>query len=89
MIRVLLTAKADADLDDMPAFIKPKIIEAFTRLADWPQVSGAKPLRGDRHGSFRLRVRDYRIIFRCEPDRIHVERILVTDIGNRRDIYED
>lgn len=89
MLPVILTAAAKADLHDLPLFVLPKVQDALQRLGAWPAVSGAKPLRGERQGSYRLRVRDYRIVFHCEPNHVRVERIVVTAIGNRRDVYED
>jgi mRNA interferase RelE/StbE len=43
-----------------------------------------KPLRHDRFGLWRYRVRDYRIICNLKDD---VSAILVVGIGHRRDVY--
>jgi mRNA interferase RelE/StbE len=39
-------------------------------------------LRGDLKGRWRMRIGDYRIIYS-----IHVNKVLILLIGNRRDIY--
>jgi mRNA interferase RelE/StbE len=51
------------------------------RLALAPDKLG-RPLRGDLKGRWRMRIGDYRIIYS-----IHVNKVLILLIGNRRDIY--
>jgi mRNA interferase RelE/StbE len=53
------------------------------RLTQDPQAFG-KPLRGSLRGHYRLRVEDYRIIYR-----IIDSVVLVIAIGHRKDIYID
>ncbi len=54
------------------------------RLEHWPEMSGAKPLREDLAGWYRLRTGDYRLRFRVQG-----ETIIVDKIGHRREFYED
>ncbi len=65
--QVTITAEAQAEYARLPLAIRPRVAAVFARLADWPTVSGAKPLRGDLKGSFRIRTGDYRVVFRVEP----------------------
>ncbi len=44
-----------------------------------------KPLRGPKHGYWRYRVGDYRIIASIERQRVHV---LVVKIGHRSTVYD-
>ena len=53
------------------------------RLQRWPEVSGAKPLRGELSGYYRMRTGDYRILFRVEGECVRVERV-----GHRDRFYE-
>jgi mRNA-degrading endonuclease RelE of RelBE toxin-antitoxin system len=46
-------------------------------------VSGAKPLRGDLAGNFRIRTGDYRVIFK-----VRHEAVFVWKIGYRGTIYD-
>jgi mRNA-degrading endonuclease RelE of RelBE toxin-antitoxin system len=55
----------------------------FERLQAWPAVSGARALRGDLAGRFRLRTGDCRVQFRVEGEKVRVERI-----GHRDRFYE-
>jgi mRNA interferase RelE/StbE len=43
-----------------------------------------QPLTGDRHGFWRYRVGDYRIVAAIEDDRLVV---LVVTVGHRREVY--
>jgi mRNA interferase RelE/StbE len=84
MATVILTPAASRQLDRLPKRIHAHVLKMLDRLESWPNVSGAKPLRGDLAGWFRLRTGDYRLRFRCEGQKVIVEKI-----GHRRDFYED
>src|ERR1700722_14770622 len=58
--------------------------EVFVRLAQWPQVAGAKPLRYDWKGHWRIRVGSFRVVFR-----IVAPNVLVVRIMPRSGVYED
>ena len=45
------------------------------RLADWPNVSGAKPLRKFLSGQYRMRTGDYRVQFKAVGDTVIVNKI--------------
>jgi mRNA-degrading endonuclease RelE of RelBE toxin-antitoxin system len=47
-------------------------------------VSGAKPLRGELHGRYRIRTGGWRVIF--TPSN-RDDTVVVTSIDNRRDAY--
>ena len=68
----------------LPRPIKARVERLPARLEDGPAVSGAKPLRGNRTGWYRLRTGDYRVRFRVAG-----ERVIVDKIGHRSDVYED
>lgn len=80
---VLLEADAARELAELPKPIKAQMAELFARLADWPEVSGAKPLRGKLAGHYRLRTGDYRLQFRVAGEQVIVERV-----GHRDGFYE-
>lgn len=82
-MRVVLTADATADFDALPAGMKPRIIAVLARLAEWPNVSGAKPMRGSLRGHYRIRAGDWRVLFFVVAD------VIVVRIRNRSGMYED
>jgi mRNA-degrading endonuclease RelE of RelBE toxin-antitoxin system len=81
---VVLTPRAAKELDGLPLVVQIRVLTLLERLAKWPRVSGAKPLRGDLAGRYRLRTGDYRLQFHVKDDRVVVERI-----GHRDGFYED
>ncbi len=84
MASVLLTFEARAAFDALRPPIRGRVAALLERLADWPAVSGAKPMRGEMTGSYRIRTGDYRLVFRA-----HLDVVTVTRIALRRDVYEE
>lgn len=65
---------------EVKAFLEQRI-----RGASNPEHFG-KPLRGSKHGLWRYRVRDYRLLCRMEKS---VLIVVVVAVGHRSSIYED
>jgi mRNA-degrading endonuclease RelE of RelBE toxin-antitoxin system len=84
MPNVTMMYDAAMQLADLPKPIKARMIELLIRLANWPEVSGAKPLSGKLGGHYRLRTGDYRLQFRIEYGQVWVEQI-----GHRDGFYDE
>jgi mRNA-degrading endonuclease RelE of RelBE toxin-antitoxin system len=82
MVKVEFTAEARRALEDIPLVIRLRCYGIIERLEQWPNVSGAKPLRGELKGCFRIRTGDWRIVFRPEGSVLWIVRI-----DNRKDVY--
>ncbi|MGB8223237.1 MAG: type II toxin-antitoxin system RelE/ParE family toxin [Polyangiales bacterium] len=83
-IEYLASVVAD-DIPALPKSAKRQIRRAIeTKLATHPFELG-KPLRYSLRGARRLRVGDYRVIYRIGPPDV----VLVVKIGHRREVYED
>lgn len=83
MVQVRYTVLAWDQYRGLPLTIRTRVADALGRLANWPEISGAKPLRGSLKGHFRLRIGDWRIVFRPVGDAVWIMRI-----DNRKDVYE-
>ncbi|HUB24183.1 MAG TPA: type II toxin-antitoxin system RelE/ParE family toxin [Tepidisphaeraceae bacterium] len=83
-MQVALSAEAAEDYGKLPRSIQPRIDNIIRRLAQWPEVSGVKPLVGRLAGNFRIRTGDYRIVFRVAGD-----KVIVWKLGDRKDVYLD
>lgn len=59
MANVRLTPEAAEQLELLNEPIHTRVLHLLERLANWPAVSGAKPLRGAFAGHWRLRTGDY------------------------------
>ncbi len=84
MARVVLDLGVEELVDALPIKIKARVTKILTRLAQWPAVSGVKPLRGKLVGHYRIRTGDYRVQFRVARNEVIVERV-----GHRDRFYED
>jgi mRNA-degrading endonuclease RelE of RelBE toxin-antitoxin system len=83
MADVELIPEAQQQATELPKTIRARLYKALERLANWPEVSGAKPLTGRLAGRYRLRTGDYRTQFYVTGDVVTVEKI-----GHRRRFYD-
>jgi len=82
MYKVKIEKKAVKKLAKIPPPYYSKIKNAILDLADNPQPSGCKKLKG-REG-YRIRIGDYRVIYEIIDDVLFVN---VLDLGSRGGIY--
>jgi mRNA-degrading endonuclease RelE of RelBE toxin-antitoxin system len=75
---------AAAEFERLPARIKSRMTAIIARLELWPEVSGAKPLRGNLAGRYRIRTGDYRLQFHVRNEEVIIERV-----GHRDGFYEE
>jgi mRNA-degrading endonuclease RelE of RelBE toxin-antitoxin system len=82
MATVALTPAAADGLEQLSNPIHARVLKLLVKLEQWPAVSGAKPLRGELSGHYRLRTGDYRIQFHVAGKIVSVEKI-----GHRDGFY--
>lgn len=77
---------AKKELAGLDRVIQKQLKEKIVLLATDPAVlkNNIKPLKGEYTGKFRLRVRDYRVIFQIIDDRV---LITIIRIGHRKEVY--
>ena len=83
MASVTFELAAAEELAALPERIKARMVVIVERLQKWPEVSGAKPLRGKLAGHYRIRTGDYRIQFHVEGEGVVIERV-----GHRDGFYQ-
>ena len=81
--RVILAPAAERQLRALPEGVERRIVRRLRALRAEPRPPGCLKLKG-REDAYRLRVGDYRIIYRIEAA---VLVVLVIEIGHRRDVY--
>ena len=81
--RVTLAPLAERQLRAVPEEVERRVVRRLRVLRDDPRPQGSLKLAG-RDGAYRLRVGDYRILYRIE-DAVLV--VLVIAVGHRRDVY--
>ena len=80
---VVITSKAQKQLDKFSDQIAAPILEAIADLAEEPRPIGCKKLKG-RVG-YRIRTGNYRIIYEIFDTELIIDVIAV---GHRKDIYD-
>ncbi|PWK22952.1 mRNA interferase RelE/StbE [Arcicella aurantiaca] len=80
---ILLSKKAQKQLDKLPDNIAEPIFEAIALLEFEPRPSGCKKLQG-RDG-YRIRIGNYRVIYDVYDSELVID---VITLGHRKDIYE-
>lgn len=83
MAKVILNPDAAKGFNKVPTGMVRRINDALERLEQWPKISGAKPLRENLTGCFRLRCGEWRLVFRPIGD-----DLVVIAVDNRRDVYD-
>ena len=81
--QIKLTKAAVRDLIEVPKPILKRLDACILGLVDDPLPPGVKKLTNS-DGLYRVRVSDYRIIYRIEQN---ILTILVIKIGHRREVY--
>jgi mRNA-degrading endonuclease RelE of RelBE toxin-antitoxin system len=81
---VRITRDARAQFDGLPRDIQRRVTVMIERLERWPDVSGAKALRGPLAGHFRIRTGDYRVQFYVAGTDVVIEKV-----GNRDRFYDE
>ncbi len=80
---IVLSKKAEKQLDKLSDHIAFPIFDAIQALRDNPRPAGYKKLKG-REG-YRIRVGNYRIIYDIYDAELIID---VITVGNRKDVYE-
>jgi mRNA-degrading endonuclease RelE of RelBE toxin-antitoxin system len=84
MARVTFELAAAEQYARLPARIKSRVVTIIARLENWPEVSGAKPLRGKLAGRYRIRTGNYLLQFHVQGEEVIIERV-----GHRDGFYKE
>ena len=85
MYKVLIKNSALKEIQRIPKTFRIKIIETIDCLANNPSPSGVKKLENFKN-SYRVRVGQYRIIYKIEDRQLIVE---IVKVGNRKEVYRN
>lgn len=71
------------DIRKIPANLRDRIRSAIENRLMTDPVKAGKPLRQSLSGHRKMRIGDYRLIYRLE-----LKTIIILKIGHRKDVYE-
>ena len=80
---VVLKRSAEKEVASLDVRVQGRILEALATLAENPRPPGAQKLRGP-YDLWRIRVGDYRILYRVEEN---VLKVYVVRVSHRREVY--
>jgi mRNA interferase RelE/StbE len=75
---------AKKELVTLPKLMIARLITAIESLATDPRPNGVRKLTGTQD-MYRVRVADYRIVYRIEDDRLVIE---VVRVAHRKEVYQ-
>lgn len=82
--KVLIDARAAKQLEKLPKSAVERIDAAIAALSDTPRPTGVKMLQGKLKPGWRVRVGNYRVLYRIDDA---AGDVTIFDIGHRREIY--
>ncbi|MBW2108303.1 MAG: type II toxin-antitoxin system RelE/ParE family toxin [Deltaproteobacteria bacterium] len=85
MYNVEFTREAEADLIPLSKPIAQRILKKLRWLAENLDVITPEPLTGQWHGTFKLRIGDYRVLYTFNKTQ---QKIIVHLVGHRSKIYK-
>jgi mRNA interferase RelE/StbE len=87
MYRVDIERRALKDTKRFPRQDKQRIVEAIDSLSEDPRPHGCRPVRAAPHGTYRIRVGNYRVIYIVDDNE---QTVTVARIARRdEDTYKD
>ena len=85
MYSVFVPKSVEKQIRKLPSDIEDRVRVVIDGLKSVPQPQGCETMQGHRN-IYRLRVGDYRIVYKIEKSRVIIE---VVAVGHRKDIYRD
>ncbi|MDP2638845.1 MAG: type II toxin-antitoxin system RelE/ParE family toxin [Candidatus Azambacteria bacterium] len=82
---VVFAKEAENDLDDLANVVRKRIIEKLSWLENNFDLTAPVPLGADWSGFFKLRIGDFRVIYKIDWS---ASEIFIVVVGHRSKIYK-
>ena len=83
--RISIRKQALKEIEDLPRKASKQVSAAIDSLADTPRPVGCKKLKGEHSYIWRIRVGDYRVLYKIDDV---IKIIEVGKVGNIKNVYE-
>jgi len=83
--KLVIARSAQKDIKKLPRPTRTRVIKNIHQLRLQPRPQSSEKLKGLK-ASYRLRLGDYRIIYRIQNGTLV---IIIVDVGHHRDIYKN
>lgn len=81
---IRISPAANREIRKLDRPIQKRILKKLDNLEQEPRPNGVEKLSGGNEVRYRVRVGDYRIIYRVDDD---VLTVLVLKVGDRKEVY--
>ena len=81
---ILIKASAEKEIRRLSSEMCERITSAILALRDEPRPSGVRKLKGRDEEGWRIRVGDYRVLYRIDDE---LRQVTIYRVGHRRDVY--
>lgn len=81
---ILIKASAEKEIRRLSSAMRERITSAILALCDEPRPPGVRKLKGRGEEGWRIRVGDYRLLYRID-DELH--QVTIYRVGHRREVY--
>jgi len=82
--RILIDPRAARQLESLPKTAIDRLDRAIVSLGAIPRPPGTKRLKGRFQEGWRLRVGNYRILYKIDDE---AREVSIFEIGHRREVY--
>ncbi|MDB5037465.1 MAG: type toxin-antitoxin system RelE/ParE family toxin [Bacteriovoracaceae bacterium] len=76
----------EREISKLPSGIRAKLKSAIDKKLTLDPIAFGKPLRYSLRGARRLRVDDFRVIYKVSESE---KKVVIIQIGHRREIYDE
>lgn len=76
--RLKITRSALREIERLPGNIRQRIRRAIAQLSENPRPLASKQMEGELSAYYRMRLEEYRIIYRIDDDIVQIEIVRVT-----------
>jgi mRNA interferase RelE/StbE len=83
--RISIRKQALKELENLPLKESRKVAAAIDELSQNPRPDGCKKLKGEHEFIWRIRVGDYRVLYKIEDE---IKVVEVGKISDRKDVYK-
>ncbi len=84
MYEILIKASAEKEIRCLSSEMRKRITSAVLALRDEPRPSDVRKLKGRDEEGWRIRVGDYRVLYRIDDE---LRQVTIYRVGHRRDVY--
>lgn len=82
---IVISARAMEEIDSLPKTVKEWVLRDVNKKLTSDPISFGKPLSGEFKGCYRLRINDYRVIYKISQN---IVTVYVVRVDHRKGVYD-